>query len=262
MRWVIASIGMLAACDTVFGLDGRDDIVGDAPPGVGDSNAADAMVDGPTGPHDEDHDGIIDLDDNCPGHVNADQMDVDTDGVGDACDPLIDPSAPNQRILFDAFTILGSDWIPNSVWTGDGDTVGPSMNAPTSEAFRLTHRSIKLLEGSAWSIDVGIAVPNAPETSKLVGIRPVDIGGTSLWTCAVLHDGTQWMITAGGAAVPTTTPPNILRTRGAGSASELNRCSIVAGTETSATIQPVAYPLAPQLFSFTAVRFQFIDVIQ
>jgi len=35
---------------------------------------------------DDDNDGILDEDDNCPFHANADQTDSDADRRGDACD--------------------------------------------------------------------------------------------------------------------------------------------------------------------------------
>ncbi|MFN3200192.1 MAG: S1 family peptidase [Bradymonadia bacterium] len=41
-------------------------------------------------PDDFDDDGIIDAQDNCPGVANADQSDLDEDGLGDACDGNLD----------------------------------------------------------------------------------------------------------------------------------------------------------------------------
>ena len=42
---------------------------------------------------DEDGDGVLNDDDNCPGTSNADQQDTDGDGVGDACDDCPDTAA-------------------------------------------------------------------------------------------------------------------------------------------------------------------------
>ena len=39
---------------------------------------------------DSDSDGVVDAADNCPLTANADQADLDGDGIGDVCDPLID----------------------------------------------------------------------------------------------------------------------------------------------------------------------------
>jgi hypothetical protein len=39
---------------------------------------------------DRDRDGVADANDNCPWIVNADQLDTDGDGAGDACEPLVD----------------------------------------------------------------------------------------------------------------------------------------------------------------------------
>ncbi|WP_298340244.1 choice-of-anchor B family protein [uncultured Algibacter sp.] len=44
---------------------------------------------------DDDNDGILDINDNCPNNSNPDQEDEDGDGIGDSCDDdSIDPNAP------------------------------------------------------------------------------------------------------------------------------------------------------------------------
>lgn len=46
-----------------------------------------------SGPPDQDRDGVPDSTDNCPAVANADQADVDHDGVGDVCEPNVPPQA-------------------------------------------------------------------------------------------------------------------------------------------------------------------------
>ena len=47
----------------------------------------DLVVEGFQDDDDDDNDGVLDVDDNCPLAGNADQLDSDGDGLGDACDP-------------------------------------------------------------------------------------------------------------------------------------------------------------------------------
>ncbi len=47
---------------------------------------------------DSDGDGVFDKDDNCPGHANADQLDSDNDGLGDACEVAIFVMGNNTEI--------------------------------------------------------------------------------------------------------------------------------------------------------------------
>lgn len=79
--------------------DGADtnapDASGDSSNTTGSSNPSDPTgpSDVPAGPSDDsdtDGDGVPDRSDNCPLHDNADQGDVDNDGIGDSCDRDID----------------------------------------------------------------------------------------------------------------------------------------------------------------------------
>ncbi|HSA59372.1 MAG TPA: choice-of-anchor Q domain-containing protein [bacterium] len=51
---------------------------------------------GPVDDEDDDDDGVLDVDDNCPADANADQADADGDGVGDACDNCVDDDNADQ----------------------------------------------------------------------------------------------------------------------------------------------------------------------
>jgi len=69
--------------------------------------------------HDEDGDGIDDACDTCP-QLADDQRDSDGDFVGDACDLA---GTREQRLLFDPFTGMRSDWTYDSAATFNGDSI-------------------------------------------------------------------------------------------------------------------------------------------
>jgi hypothetical protein len=60
---------------------------------------------------DDDGDGVADAEDNCPDHANADQVDSDDNGVGDACenDSGVEPDAiPPDAGVYEAYGASGS----------------------------------------------------------------------------------------------------------------------------------------------------------
>ncbi len=66
--------------------------------------------------HDEDADGVVDVDDTCP-HLVAAQTDRDGDTVGDDCDPY--PDTPGESIALFATMVAGDQ--PFTVGTGAND---------------------------------------------------------------------------------------------------------------------------------------------
>ena len=74
---------------------------------------------------DADNDTISDATDNCPAIANTDQNDLDTDGIGDVCDPDIDGDGVDNDQ--DVFPLIATESVDT-----DGDTVGDnSDNCPT-----------------------------------------------------------------------------------------------------------------------------------
>ena len=73
---------------------------------------------------DTDDDGIIDLMDNCPDVANADQLDIDFDGIGDVCDDAIEGEGVYDIVTGDGFTTeSGSNFVSfqqNAIQTFNG----------------------------------------------------------------------------------------------------------------------------------------------
>ncbi|MDB2410660.1 thrombospondin type 3 repeat-containing protein [Pseudomonadales bacterium] len=88
--------------------------------GLADYDIDVSVDEAPSGVIDSDVDGANNVDDNCPADVNADQSDIDTDTIGDVCDPDIDGDS----------VLNGDDAFPNDpAETTDTDSDGTGDNA-------------------------------------------------------------------------------------------------------------------------------------
>jgi hypothetical protein len=133
----------------LLALAGCQDILGLKPIGGADGGA---LLD-----HDEDHDGLADAVDNCPGIANADQADRDGDKVGDVCDPHVDQPG-DHLALFEPF-VNGAAWTTQAgSWKFSNDTLsyaspdlqdfgsitynGTQPSPPFTIEFRVTYADI------------------------------------------------------------------------------------------------------------------------
>lgn len=129
--WLLLS-GVMAAQGCSGGSsakgDGRLDGVGDGGDVDGsalDSNQTSGHNDGSIDPtSDHDGDGVLAGVDNCPSVSNPDQLDLDGDGVGDACDSdtavCADGGATAERARSNLYFLL--DWSGSMDDNDDGDT--------------------------------------------------------------------------------------------------------------------------------------------
>jgi len=81
--------------------------------------------------YDEDSDGVGNLCDNCPHVANPSQAaTLDTDAVGDACDP--DQARLDTQVLFEGFDVAPTGWQVGSGWTvANGKASGTVAGAAT-----------------------------------------------------------------------------------------------------------------------------------
>ncbi len=150
---LVLAVGLIGCGgDTTNHKGGHESDAGDVSndAGAGADATADVQIDAGTdatgqdvdaGPADDDGDGVANADDNCPSVANADQVDHDRDGAGDACDhyPFIyDPSNPTT---FEA--------------TAEDSISGPNDAPSDGEAYDL--QLPFLVEGGISAVQSGVS---------------------------------------------------------------------------------------------------------
>ncbi len=122
-------------------------------------------------PPDQDGDGVPDGEDNCPTVANADQSDVDGDGLGDACDPDIDgDTVPNESD--------NCPYVANPDQTDlDGDGLGEPCDGDNDNDL-MPDASEALYACLSTSIDDSAADPDGDTLTNLeevwLGTNPCD----------------------------------------------------------------------------------------
>lgn len=105
----------------------------------------------PPPPPDADKDGVPDFRDNCPTTANADQRDIDRDGVGTACetDSEVPPPPPPPKppqFTYKFIGMFGRPQSPIATFTRDGDIVNARVGDVIDGKFILKRIGIESAE--------------------------------------------------------------------------------------------------------------------
>lgn len=133
--------------------------------------------------HDEDHDGVVDGCDNCPGTENPSQADGDQDGVGDACDP--DARSAQHITWFESFAEAdaSSHWTPrNGTWAFPSDAaVYNTLTAGYSYIVAMQRPQ------PPYTVEVGVTIDNIDAQGSII-----DVYGDDAVHCgAIRHSATS-----------------------------------------------------------------------
>jgi Thrombospondin type 3 repeat len=105
----------------------------------------------PPPPPDRDKDGIPDFKDNCPDKYNPDQLDIDHNGIGDACQttPVIPPPPPPPTpppFEYKYIGTFGSPSNPLATFVSNGEIVNARVGDTIAGKFVLRNIGIESVE--------------------------------------------------------------------------------------------------------------------
>jgi hypothetical protein len=169
----------------------------------GVDDACDSCLRGPE--HDEDADGVADACDDCPSRPDPDQSQlIDTDRLGDACDPDSDPldlGAPPARAqstrLFDGFSAIGDVWMADPAWSAVGDHAIVPANTSVRPRVQI---------GTQFLVETVVAFEPGAQTSLLVtldGSSCASVCQQFSTSCSIASDGTVMLVPYAGSTVTT-----------------------------------------------------------
>ncbi len=145
---------------------------------------------------DTDGDGVPDCIDNCPAVANADQLDTNGDGLGDACTPIVDPDADGVPDTVEGAAPNGGD--------GNGDGVPDNEQTNVASLPNTFGDYITIASGDGTTLSAVAAVSNP---------SPGDTPTDAVFPAGFLSFGVQGLAPGGSATVQIilhTTPTEVI----------------------------------------------------